>query len=382
MTKIELRNISKTFKGNVQAVKDLSLTINDGEFVVLVGPSGCGKTTILRMIAGLETITNGEILFDDIVVNNVEPSERNIGMVFQEYALYPHFTVYDNIAFPLNVFRKKRNHKLTKSEIKNRVLEVAEQLQLTELINRKPKELSGGQRQRVALGRALARKPKLFLFDEPLSNLDAKLRITLRQEIINLHKQLGITSIYVTHDQVEAMTMGSKIAILQEGVLQQFATPFEIYHNPQNLFVADFIGSPSINVFEGKVENGIFYETNSDVSIPFIDILPKAITPSDSSLFDKILKNIKAINYVAVRPEMLEISTNKANNRINISFVVDNVEFIGNESIIYFRTGNTPKRLICRPTQFIRTGQMINCNFALESLIFFNSNGDRIYYTE
>jgi multiple sugar transport system ATP-binding protein len=255
MATIELRNISKSFQAGIDAVKDVSFVAEEGEFIVLVGPSGCGKTTILRMIAGLEEITNGELLINDIVANNFEPMDRNIGMVFQEYALYPHLSVFDNLAFPLKVqsrFAKKiHSTKLNKEEIKKLVLDVAEHLELINLIHRKPKELSGGQRQRVALGRAIIRQPDLFLFDEPLSNLDARLRILMRQEIISLQRKYGITSIYVTHDQTEAMTMGSKIAVMKDGVLQQFDTPYNIYHRPINKFVADFIGMPSMNFFNG-----------------------------------------------------------------------------------------------------------------------------------
>ena len=360
MAAIELKNISKYFPLGVQAVNNISLKIEDGEFVVLVGPSGCGKTTILRMIAGLEMITNGEILFDSVVANDIDPPKRNVGMVFQEYALYPHLSVFDNIAFPLNVLKRNSSEKITKEAIRNRVLEVLELLELTNLINRKPKELSGGQRQRVALGRALVRKPCLFLFDEPLSNLDAKLRITLRQEIINLHKKLGITSIYVTHDQVEAMTMGDKIAVLKDGELQQYASPFEIYNNPKNLFVADFIGYPGINIFEGKVVNGFF------------------VDDSDAELNFRVNTNNANIRYAAIRPELVTIKLSADEYENIIGIKVDNVEFVGSESIVYFTTGNSQKRIICSPTQDIRRDMQMFCSFPPNALLLFDEKGNRV----
>ncbi|MCL2040179.1 MAG: ABC transporter ATP-binding protein [Bacteroidetes bacterium] len=360
MATIELKNISKQFQTGVEAVNNVSLKIEEGEFVVLVGPSGCGKTTILRMIAGLETITDGDILLDNVVANNIEPHKRNIGMVFQEYALYPHLNVFDNIAFPLKVL-KRNNKKITKQEIKNKVLEILDTLELASFINHKPKELSGGQRQRVALGRALVRNPGLFLFDEPLSNLDAKLRVTLRQEIINLHKKFGITSIYVTHDQIEAMTMGDKIAVLKDGCLQQYATPFEIYNNPNNLFVADFIGSASINVFEGSIKNNIFYENNSDINF---------------KINNKSNVDLKDIKYAAIRPELINIGNNYENN-INIK--IENVEFIGSETLLYFTTGKTKKRIICSPTQDIKTNMTILCSFQSDAILLFDDLGNRVW---
>ncbi len=361
MATIELKKISKRFQAGVEAVNNISLKIKDGEFVVLVGPSGCGKTTILRMIAGLETITEGDILLDNVVANNIEPHKRNVGMVFQEYALYPHLSVFDNIAFPLKVLKRNQSEKITKQEIRNRVLDILDLLELSPFINRKPKELSGGQRQRVALGRALIRKPKLFLFDEPLSNLDAKLRITLRQEIINLHKKFGITSIYVTHDQIEAMTMGDKIAVLKDGCLQQYASPFEIYNNPINLFVAEFIGSASINIFEGSVRNDIFYEDNSDINFK-INTNKNTIRQNE-------------IRYAAIRPELISIE-NKYENNINVK--IDNVEFIGSETLLYFTTGKTKKRIICSPTQDIKSDMDILCSFQSDALLLFEAAGNRV----
>lgn len=248
MAKVELKSVRKVYPGGVEAVKGASLVIDDKEFVVLVGPSGCGKSTTLRMIAGLEEISDGEIFIGDTLVNDVPPKNRDIAMVFQNYALYPHMTVYKNMAFGL-ILRK-----YPKQEIKKRVHDTAEILGITELLDRKPKALSGGQRQRVAVGRAIVRNPKVFLFDEPLSNLDAKLRVQMRAEISKLHTRLQSTMIYVTHDQVEAMTMGDRIVVMLDGAIQQVATPLDLYHRPVNKFVAGFIGSPPMNMVDGVLE--------------------------------------------------------------------------------------------------------------------------------
>jgi multiple sugar transport system ATP-binding protein len=246
MASVTFEHVSKRYDGTV-AVDDLSLQIAHGEFLVLVGPSGCGKTTALRMIAGLEEITDGRLLIGDRVVNNLAPVQRDVAMVFQSYALYPHMTVFDNLAFGL------RNKKIPKREIETRVQRAAEILDLGELLKRKPKQLSGGQRQRVALGRAIVREPSVFLMDEPLSNLDAKLRVATRAEILKLHQRVGTTTVYVTHDQVEAMTMGDRIVVLNHGVLQQIGSPEDLYTKPANLFVAGFIGSPAMNLVPAPV---------------------------------------------------------------------------------------------------------------------------------
>ena len=251
MARIVLDNLSRIFKGPageaVRAVHNLSVTIEDGEFLVLVGPSGCGKSTTLRMIAGLEEVSQGTISIDGKIVNGVEPKDRDVAMVFQNYALYPHMTVYENMAFGLKL------RKYPKAEIERRVRDAAEILDLMPLLERLPKALSGGQRQRVAVGRAIVRQPKAFLFDEPLSNLDARLRVQMRMEIARLHQRLGATMIYVTHDQVEAMTLGDRIAVMREGVIQQVADPIQTYHHPANLFVAGFIGTPPMNFFRGTL---------------------------------------------------------------------------------------------------------------------------------
>jgi multiple sugar transport system ATP-binding protein len=247
MASVTLQNVNKVYPGNITAVNDFNLEIRDGEFVVLVGPSGCGKSTTLRMVAGLEEISNGTIRIGDRVVNDVPPKDRDIAMVFQNYALYPHMTVYDNMAFGLKL------RKFPKKDIEVRIQEAARMLGLQDLLDRRPKALSGGQRQRVAVGRAIVRKPAVFLFDEPLSNLDAKLRVQMRVEISRLHAKLGATMIYVTHDQVEAMTMGDRIVVMKDGLIQQEADPITLYDVPANRFVAGFIGTPPMNFFEGRV---------------------------------------------------------------------------------------------------------------------------------
>jgi multiple sugar transport system ATP-binding protein len=248
MAKVILENVFKIYPGNVTAVHDANLIIEDKEFIVLVGPSGCGKSTTLRMIAGLEEISKGTISIDGEAINDVPPKDRDIAMVFQNYALYPHMSVYENMAFGLRLRRYPR------SEIDKRVQEAADILDIKHLLDRKPKALSGGQRQRVAVGRAIVRKPKAFLFDEPLSNLDAKMRVQMRMEINKLHTRLSSTMIYVTHDQVEAMTMGDRIVVMKDGYIQQVATPLELYHQPANQFVAGFIGSPPMNFIKGRLE--------------------------------------------------------------------------------------------------------------------------------
>ena len=263
MSNVKLININKIYDGNVHAVHDFNLDIKDKEFIVFVGPSGCGKSTTLRMIAGLEEISDGDLYIDDRLVNNVAPKDRDIAMVFQSYALYPQMTVEGNMSYSLKL------HKVPKQEIKERVTEAAKILGLTELLNRKPKALSGGQRQRVALGRAIVRKPKVFLMDEPLSNLDAKLRVQMRSEISRIHNDVGATTIYVTHDQVEAMTMADRIVVMKDGFIQQIGTPTEIYEDPNNLFVGGFIGTPPMNFLKGLVNEDVTsIKINDNVTIP------------------------------------------------------------------------------------------------------------------
>lgn len=258
MATLKFVNINKIYDNNVQAVFDFNLEVQDKEFIVFVGPSGCGKSTTLRMVAGLEEITSGNLYIDDKLVNNLEPKDRDIAMVFQNYALYPHMTVYENMAFSLKL------KKIPRDEIARRVEEAANILGLSQYLNRKPKALSGGQRQRVALGRAIVRHPKVFLMDEPLSNLDAKLRVQMRTEIAKIHKKVGATTIYVTHDQTEAMTMASRIVVMKDGYVQQIGTPREVYNMPANVFVGGFIGSPAMNFFKGKLSKNSFIITDEN----------------------------------------------------------------------------------------------------------------------
>ena len=295
MANIELKNIEKSF-GNNKVINNFNIKINDGEFIVLVGPSGCGKSTLLRMISGLESVDKGEIHLNNKIINNLIPSKRGIAMVFQSYALYPHMNVYENMSFGL------KTEKLEKNEIDKKVKDAAKTLQIEDLLERKPRQLSGGQRQRVAIGRAITRNPKLFLFDEPLSNLDAALRSEMRVEISKLHKQLNTNMIYVTHDQIEAMTLADKIVILNNGNVEQVGTPDEIYNNPSNIFVAEFIGMPKMNI----LKNGIDY----------------------------VLKelNLETDAYLGIRPE--HINTN-GDGEIKLDIKVDLIENLGFEKIIY-----------------------------------------------
>lgn len=262
MATLKFNDVQKVYDNGFQAVYDFNLDIEDKEFIVFVGPSGCGKTTTLRMVAGLEEITDGDLYINGNRVNDVSPKDRSIAMVFQSYALYPHMSVYDNMAFGLKIAGMK------KDEIDKKVRETAKILEIEELLDRKPKQLSGGQRQRVALGRAIVRDAQVFLMDEPLSNLDAKLRVQMRSEIIELHRRLGTTTIYVTHDQTEAMTMATRLVVMDKGYIQQIGTPKEIYQHPVNKFVASFIGSPAMNFIEGEIKNGKFVKGNMEVSFP------------------------------------------------------------------------------------------------------------------
>ncbi|MFM8497908.1 MAG: ABC transporter ATP-binding protein [Planctomycetia bacterium] len=313
MATVELRRVEKRYPNGYHAVRDVSIEIADGEFLVLVGPSGCGKSTTLRMVAGLEEISAGEIVIDGRVVNDLEPGDRDIAMVFQNYALYPHMTVADNMAFGLKMRR------VPKPEIERRVREAAEVLGIGPLLVRRPRELSGGQRQRVALGRAIVRDPKVFLFDEPLSNLDAKLRVQTRAEIARLHRRLGSTSIYVTHDQVEAMTLGDRIAVMNHGVVQQIAPPLEIYRRPASRFVAAFVGSPAMNFFAGRVAGGMF-EAAAGGRLP----LPAgAAWPEGPAV-------------LGVRPEDLVVVAGD-DPRAFLRIALDVVENMGAETMAHFR---------------------------------------------
>jgi len=354
MARIVLDRLGKAFPGprggTVRAVDNVSLDIRDGEFMVLVGPSGCGKSTTLRMIAGLEEISSGTISIDGRVVNAVEPKDRDVAMVFQNYALYPHMTVFENMAFGLKL------RKVPREEIQRRVGEAAATLGLTELLDRLPKALSGGQRQRVAVGRAIVRQPKAFLFDEPLSNLDAKMRVQMRMEISRLHQRLGATMVYVTHDQVEAMTMGDRIAVMKDGVVQQVADPEEIYHRPANLFVAGFIGAPPMNFFGGHLraaDGGLVFEQEPATGAPggmgFNLKLPAEIE-------DGAKANVGRSVVLGVRPEhitRLEGATSTGNGG-SLEAVVELVEPLGSETFVHLNTG--------RDSLVIRLNQMAQLN--------------------
>lgn len=314
MAGLQLKSINKVYPNGFHAVKGIDLTIKDKEFLVFVGPSGCGKTTSLRMIAGLEEISDGQLYIGDKLVNNVLPKDRNIAMVFQNYALYPHMTVYDNMAFGLKL------RKFKKTEISQKVNKAAKILGIEDLLSRKPKQLSGGQRQRVALGRAIVREPEVFLMDEPLSNLDAKLRVQMRAELIKLHQELDTTFIYVTHDQTEAMTMGSRICVMNNGLIQQVDTPREIYNNPANMFVASFIGAPQMNFFDAKIikeEDKIFAVFQSYKK----EILSK-----------KAESYINLETTIGCRPEDLEID-----GPSGFDATIEVIELLGSETYIYFK---------------------------------------------
>lgn len=355
MAAVKFKNISKIFGKDVRAVDHLDLEIQDGEFMVLVGPSGCGKTTALRMIAGLEEASEGDLVIGETRVNDVPPKDRDIAMVFQNYALYPHMTVYDNIAFGLRLRELKgtvwqlthmAEAKQKKKEIDDRVREVAKMLDIDSYLHRRPKELSGGQRQRVALGRAIARKPRVFLMDEPLSNLDAKLRIQTRSELIRLHRNLGVTTIYVTHDQVEAMTMGQRISVMSNGVLQQCDEPENVYNFPANKFVASFIGSPPMNFLEGSVKGDKVEVGPMEISLP-------QGSPARSMAGKKVT--------VGIRPEDIYDSRShcpvQPNNSNSFDAKVDVLEKLGAEDTVYLVSENIHLTASIDPATRIHVGE-------------------------
>lgn len=326
MASLSLKHIYKVYDDDVTAVNDFCMEIEDKEFIVFVGPSGCGKSTTLRMIAGLEEITSGELQIDGVVVNDLEPKDRNIAMVFQNYALYPHMSVYENMAFAL------KNAKVPKNIIDEKIREAAEILGITEYLKRKPKALSGGQRQRVALGRAIVRNPKVFLLDEPLSNLDAKLRGVMRAEISRLHKKLETTFIYVTHDQVEAMTMGTRIVVMKDGFVQQIDTPKNLYKNPVNKFVAGFIGSPQMSFFDGVIEkkqNEIVYSFDCGTKVSL------KVSDANENVINYAGNNKKVC--FGIRTDNIKLCDNSDNDEEwgKIDTVVSIVESLGGETLIY-----------------------------------------------
>ncbi len=330
MARIELKNVSKFYDPHQPVIENLNLTVNDAEFLVLVGPSGCGKSTTLRLIAGLETASAGKIFIADKLVNALPPKDRDISMVFQNYSLYPHMTVYDNMAFGLKL------RKYSREKIRERVQEAADILEIGPLLNRKPKQLSGGQRQRVALGRAIVRKPQVFLFDEPLSNLDAKLRLQMRAEIKKLHQQLQITMVYVTHDQVEAMTMGDRIAVMKDGIIHQLDTPLNVYREPADLFVAGFIGSPAMNFIRTVIAPD--QTLRSDALALELPLLPE--------YREYLLNNPGKDVVIGIRPENLTTLA-PAQPFIKIQAELELLEPLGNATILYLKKDTQSITCVC-----------------------------------
>ncbi len=371
MSSVSMKHIYKKYAGGVIAVTDFNLEIEDKEFIILVGPSGCGKSTTLRMIAGLEEISEGELYIDGKLCNDVPPKERDIAMVFQNYALYPHMTVYENMSFGLKL------RKTPKDEIKRRVEEAARILEIEHLLDRKPAALSGGQRQRVALGRAIVRNPKVFLLDEPLSNLDAKLRAQMRSELTKLHKKLDTTFIYVTHDQTEAMTMGSRIVVMKDGIMQQVATPQELYQNPVNLFVATFIGSPSMNKLEGSKlssKDGHTYITfgdeNENATIQLPDVL---------GLKPEVLAYVGREVVMGIRPEHIHDEELYLNNYPQYKFTatVDTVEPLGSETNLFLVIGGKQFTARVDPSSTAKMGDKVEVTFEADRVHLFDPDTEK-----
>jgi multiple sugar transport system ATP-binding protein len=357
MSSVTIKQVHKRYD-DFHAVKGVSLEIKDKEFVVLVGPSGCGKTTTLRMVAGLETITEGQILIGPQVVNDLPPMDRDIAMVFQNYALYPHMTVYDNMAFGLKM------RKFDKAEIKKRVENAAGILGITDHLQRKPRMLSGGQRQRVALGRAIVRNPQVFLFDEPLSNLDAKLRVQMRIEIKKLHQRLSTTSIYVTHDQVEAMTLGDRVVVMKDGLIQQVGEPLELYNTPANKYVAGFIGSPAMNFTTVNITNegGVLYATNSAMRIRVPDALTARLGPHTGKQAT-----------LGIRPENLHMARSTDTADTTISATVEVSEQLGSEVILDVKVADGAMVASVEPTVRVKPGEPVKLGLDPGGLRFFDA---------
>jgi multiple sugar transport system ATP-binding protein len=361
MANLNFKSIGKVYAGGIRSVSNFNLFIENEEFIIIVGPSGCGKSTVLRMIAGLEEISEGELYIDDILVNNVEPKDRDIAMVFQNYALYPHMSIYDNMAFGLKI------RKTPKKEIATRVKKAAAILGIEDLLKRKPKALSGGQRQRVALGRAIVRNPKVFLMDEPLSNLDAKLRVQTRSEIVKLHKRLKTTFIYVTHDQTEAMTMGDKIVVMKEGVIQQFASPQEIYDYPINMFVAGFIGSPQMNFIEGTLmQSGqsLFFQNNENRLKMDPDVCERLRGKGYTG---------RSV-FIGVRPE--DVRINDAMKENGLSGKVEVVENMGSEKFLYINSGSENISAKVGRETIVESGDSVFIGFNLSKVHFFDKESE------
>jgi multiple sugar transport system ATP-binding protein len=351
--------VDKVFPNGVQAVYDLSLDVRDGEFLVLVGPSGCGKTTALRMVAGLEEISDGTLSIGGRVVNDLTPKERDVAMVFQNYALYPHLTVADNIAFGLRLRRE------SKAVIDERVKWAAKLLDLTPYLSRRPKELSGGQRQRVAMGRAIVRKPQAFLMDEPLSNLDAKLRVQMRADIAKLQRDLETTTIYVTHDQVEAMTMGDRIAVMRDGILQQVGTPQELYDHPVNVFVAGFIGSPSMNFATTKSEGKDLMFGGHKLELTGDQARAADSRPDGASVL------------IGFRPEHIEIANGQEMSAVRIPATVDVVEYLGNDELIHAQAEGNEIVALLPSDKKVAVGDRVNFAVPMEKLHIFDPDSEK-----
>ncbi|BFL71671.1 sn-glycerol-3-phosphate ABC transporter ATP-binding protein UgpC [Anaerococcus nagyae] len=354
--RVKLDNIGKKYEGRENfTIRNIDLDIEDKDFCVILGPSGCGKSTLIRMIAGLNSITEGTLYFDDKIMNKVEPKDRDIAMVFQSYALYPHMTVYENMAFSLNM--KNESKKLIDERVKN----AAKILQLEDYLYNRPSDISGGQRQRVALGRAIVRNPAVFLMDEPLSNLDAKLRESMRVEIVRLHNQLNTTSIYVTHDQTEAMTMATKIVLLDKGIVQQVGAPTDFYRKPNNLFVAGFIGSPTMNIIEGKITDGIFVSNTGEIKI----------RPSDKD--SKLIRNYEGKKvYLGIRSERF-IAEKRDYNTLSAS--IDVIEMLGKEQLLYTKLNDGTNIVISQPGYFdYNIGEKHYFTLDPEALHFFDGD--------
>ena len=365
MATLELRNVNKSYgKGLPDTLKNIELKIDDGEFLILVGPSGCGKSTLMNCIAGLETISGGSILVDEADISGMSPKDRDIAMVFQSYALYPTMSVRDNIAFGLKI------RKMSAAAIDEEVARVAKLLQIEHLLKRKPGQLSGGQQQRVAMGRALARRPKIYLFDEPLSNLDAKLRVEMRTEMKLMHQRLKTTTVYVTHDQIEAMTLGDKVAVMKDGIIQQFGTPKQIYNDPANLFVASFIGSPPMNFIPVRVQRqgdslwAVLESGQSRCELP--------LALSDTGLEDREL-------ILGVRPEQIVLASNELTHLPTLSAEVQVVEPTGPDTLVFVNINNT--KVCCRltPDSAPDSGQNLTLQFDSSKVLLFDANtGERL----
>ena len=348
MAGVSIRSLNKKY-GSVHAVRDANIEVEDGEFMVFVGPSGCGKTTTLRLIAGLEDITDGDIYIGDRRVNELAPKDRDIAMVFQNYALYPHKTIRANLAFGLKMRR------MPTKEIASRVDETARLLEITELLDRKPGQLSGGQRQRVALGRAIVRHPQVFLFDEPLSNLDAKLRLQMRAELKRLHQALGVTSVYVTHDQVEAMTLGTRVVVMRDGLVQQIGEPMDVYRNPNNIFVAGFLGSPPMNFIQVPLDG-----SSSDIPDPVV-----------SKVRSRLKDKVKDVT-LGVRPEDMRLDSTRQKDELAIPITIETIEPVGAEILVHAKFADTPVIARLDPDARAEIGQKAKLYFSGDRMCLFD----------